>query len=248
MPMVCRWVQELLGCHFTIFHRKNKIMSGVDAPTRRFGYLISNHIFITSLLSSRDRAKNLHAYDATELSNLGNVKITETDITIIDPTPFLTRDVLRRFSQDSITHSATASPLYPSSSPSITTFPVQMHPSPKLCAILPLLEFVTPNTAISASQIPQSLEIQFLYINDIVGSYTNWGRLHGNSTISWSLQNLFTFLTLSSIFNILRPSGTTIMQTLKYFNSDPTSYIHTTHNINALFVKTADASVVYWLQ
>ena len=38
------------------------------------------------------------------------------------------------------------------------------------------------------------------------------------------------------------------MQTLQDFNSDPTSYIHTTHTINAFFVKTNDASVVSWIQ
>ena len=38
------------------------------------------------------------------------------------------------------------------------------------------------------------------------------------------------------------------MQTLQYLNSDPTSYIHTTRNINNLFVKTDDVSVVSWLQ
>ena len=38
------------------------------------------------------------------------------------------------------------------------------------------------------------------------------------------------------------------MQTLQYFNSDPTSYIHNAHTINNCFVKTADASIVSWLQ
>ena len=40
----------------------------------------------------------------------------------------------------------------------------------------------------AALQIHWSLKILCLCINAIVGSYTNWGRLHGNSTISWSFQ------------------------------------------------------------
>ena len=38
------------------------------------------------------------------------------------------------------------------------------------------------------------------------------------------------------------------MQTLQDFNSDPTPYINTNHTINPLFVKTAYASVVSWIQ
>ena len=75
--MVCLWDQELLGYHFTIVHRSNKMMVNVYALTRRFGHLISHHIAIASLLSSRDHAKSNRAYDATKFSDLGNVKITK---------------------------------------------------------------------------------------------------------------------------------------------------------------------------
>ena len=78
--------------------------------------------------------------------------------------------------------------------------------------------------------------------------YTNWGRLHASRPISWSLKNLFTSPTLRSLFHILYPSDTPIMQALKYFNSDPTSYIHTTQTINNFFISTADTSIVSWIQ
>ena len=38
------------------------------------------------------------------------------------------------------------------------------------------------------------------------------------------------------------------MQTPQDFDSGPTSNIHATHTDNASFVKTADTSIVYWLQ
>ena len=123
-----------------------------------------------------------------------------------------------------------------------------MRPSPNLCAISPLHDSVTPNTAVAALHIPQSLEIWCLWINDIVGYQTKWWGLHGNGPILWSLQTLFTSPALSSIFNILHPSDTPIIKTLQYFNSEPTSYIHTNQNINALFFKTTDASIFYWIQ
>ena len=86
-------------------------MFDVDALTRSFGHLISNHIDISSLLSSFDRAKHPRAYVSTKLINLGNVKIIEPDNPFSYPPPFLTSDVLNQFSQDITTHSATASSL-----------------------------------------------------------------------------------------------------------------------------------------
>ena len=123
-----------------------------------------------------------------------------------------------------------------------------MFPSPNLCTILLLYDSVTPNTMMAALQIPQSLEIRCLCINDVVDYYFNWGHLHGSRLILFSLQNLFTHPTLSSLFNILHPSNTPSMQTLQNFNSYPTSYIHTTNIINTFFVKTDDTSVISWIQ
>ena len=100
----------------------------------------------------------------------------------------------------------------------IKKLPIQRRPSPTLCAILPLHDYVTLNTVVAALHIPQYLKIICLCINDVVGSYTNWWRLHGNGPISWSLKNLFTSPTLISLLNILYPSDTPIMQNLQYFN------------------------------
>ena len=44
------------------------------------------------------------------------------------------------------------------------------------------------------------------------------------------------------------PSNTPIMQTLQDFNLDLTSYVYTTHIINAFFVKNDYASAVSWLK
>ena len=246
--MVCCCSQEILGYHFTIVHRSKNIMVDVDSLTRSFGHLVSHHIVIAALLSYRDRSMCPCAYEVTKFSNLGNVNITETDNPSSNPPPFLTSDVIRRFSQDRTTHSSAASSLDPASLPFITTLTIHMSPSPNLSTILLLHNSVTPNAAMNAFQISQSLEIRCLCINDVVGSYTNWGRLHGNRTISWSLQNLFIYPTFSSLFNILHPSNTHIMQTLQDFNPYPTSYIHTTHTINAFFVKNDNAFVASWIQ
>ena len=38
------------------------------------------------------------------------------------------------------------------------------------------------------------------------------------------------------------------MKAFQYYNLYPNSYSHTTYTINYLFVKTADASVLFWIQ
>ena len=203
--MVYCWEQEILGYHFIIVHRSNKMMVDVDALNWQFGCLIIHHIAIAALFSYRNQYNRPRSYANTQFSNLGNVKIIETDNPSSNPPSFLTSNILHHVSQDNTTHSSKASSLNPSSLPFITTLPIQMLPSTNHYKIYLLHDSVTQNIAMAALQIPQSLEFKCLCINDVIGSYTNWGHLHGNGPISWSLQNLFTYPTLSSLFNLLHP-------------------------------------------
>ena len=134
------------------------MMFYVDALTWRFGNLISHHIAISAFLISCDCTNHTCAYAATKFSDIVNIKITETDNPSSDKAPLLTDDVLLRFSQDRPTHSPTDPSLYPSSSSSITELPTQMRPSPNLCKIFPLHDYVTTNTAIATLHIYQSLK------------------------------------------------------------------------------------------
>ena len=111
--MVSLWEQEILGYHFTIVHRSNNIIVDVYALALRFVHIISHHIVIAALLRSHDQAKRPHAYAATKFSNLGNIKITETNNPFSDPPPFLTSNVLHRFNQYIITNSPTSPSLEP---------------------------------------------------------------------------------------------------------------------------------------
>ena len=61
--MVCRWDQELLGCHFSIVHRGNNMMADANSLTRIFGTLIAHHCMIASILHHTDKIKIYEAYD-----------------------------------------------------------------------------------------------------------------------------------------------------------------------------------------
>ena len=73
--MVCRLAQELLGYQFSILHRSNKMMVGVDALLRRFVTLISQHCMIASILHNTDKIKILDAYDEALFSKEEKVKV-----------------------------------------------------------------------------------------------------------------------------------------------------------------------------
>ena len=156
--MVCCWAQEPLVYHLIIVRRSNNMMVDVDDLTRQFGHLISDHISIASLLISRDRAKHPPAYAATQFSNLGNVKIIETDNPSSNPPPFTTSNIFQYFYQDITTHLATASSSYPYSLPSNRTLTTHMLPQPNLCAISLLQNSVAPNTMVTALKIPLSIK------------------------------------------------------------------------------------------
>ena len=102
--MVCHWAHKLLGYHFTIIHRINKIVVDVDDLTRRFEHLVNHHISISDILISSDHANLPCVCAATKFSYLGNVNITETENPSNNPLPFLTSYVLHLFSQNITTH------------------------------------------------------------------------------------------------------------------------------------------------
>ena len=55
--MICHWSQELLGYHFLIVHRSNKIMADADALTCRFVKLIAQYCIIAYNLYSTDKQR-----------------------------------------------------------------------------------------------------------------------------------------------------------------------------------------------
>ena len=68
--MVCHWAHKLLGYHFTIIHRINKIVADVDDLTRRFEHLVNHHISISDILISSDHANLPCVCAATEFPTL----------------------------------------------------------------------------------------------------------------------------------------------------------------------------------
>ena len=65
IPMVCRWVQELLYYQFTVVHRFNGMMIDVDSLTQFYGPFIAIHCMVSTILHRRDITAKPSAYNCS---------------------------------------------------------------------------------------------------------------------------------------------------------------------------------------
>ena len=84
IPMICRRAQELLGYQFSVIHRHKRMMTDVDALTRRFGPLIATHCCISVILHNRDKTIRPLAYDSTTFANTSAVQLPSPSTSILD--------------------------------------------------------------------------------------------------------------------------------------------------------------------
>ena len=73
--MICDWDQKILGYHFSIVQRSNKIMTDVNALTI-FRKFISQYYIIASILYSTDKLQRMKAYEDSIFTKENIVKIT----------------------------------------------------------------------------------------------------------------------------------------------------------------------------
>ena len=104
IPMICRWSQELLGYDFVVIHRNNRMMVDVDALTRRFGKLVAKHMMIAAYLTDKDKTARPKAYEAMNLDNTKNGKLSD----YVSHTP-IQRLITDRELQEFASHQTTVS-------------------------------------------------------------------------------------------------------------------------------------------
>ena len=76
IPTISRWTQDLLGYHFSILHRSNKMMSDISALTRRSWKLIAQYCIVVSILYSTDKHQRPKAYKELIFTKDNTVKIS----------------------------------------------------------------------------------------------------------------------------------------------------------------------------
>jgi len=65
ITMIKRWAQELLGYHFTVVHRLQRMMWDVDSLNRFYGNPVQTYITIAQMFADDDKAKRPVAYDTS---------------------------------------------------------------------------------------------------------------------------------------------------------------------------------------
>ena len=178
---VCRWSQELLGYHFDIVHRHNRMMVDVDSLTRRYGKIVAQHMAIAYALRQSDETARPQAYSKEAFqdahlkslpSALPSTKIfTESEIQHV---------CLYASEEDSSISSSSAS------IPCFMTSPLCIH------------QLQLPHVAREVDDSMQSFEqkspllLSALIIDDAASVVANWFQDFNASTAIWDTKHAFT--------------------------------------------------------
>ena len=167
--MISRWALELLGCHFTVIHRPARMMRDVDALKRRFKPMIDKHMMIVTIFSARDQANIPTAYEKEVFAASKTASLSESSIAV-DKTPLLidnyVDNTLKYMMLQTLEESSLVAP------EQIMTSPIMLvHAAQIECAVR---DNEYTDIQMRKLDIPDSMELNWLCINDITGSALHW--------------------------------------------------------------------------
>ena len=96
IAIICRWVQEFLGYHFSILHQLERMMIGVDVLSRRLGPIVAHNLCAPILFHKIGVDKRPLAYTRKLANTPANTKIIQSNdwsiiiVNILDECPRLT--------------------------------------------------------------------------------------------------------------------------------------------------------------
>ena len=241
ISMISRWAQELLGYHFTVIHRPARMMRDVDGLTRRFGPLIARHVMIACILAERDRQNRPSAYDQTAFSTNAKASMSEP----LDPDvpwPVLVKEFLSK------THAQ-----YLSTSDSVAEEPNELHlaTSPVMLVHAPSIGIHGPpedagDRRMRTLDIPESLDVNWLCVNDITGSSLHWATTKSPMSPRWSIHNIFVDTNKARIFDAIHGSSHRRIVSLDCIENDLRSHPNM-HLIDIHYVKDRDLTIADWI-
>ena len=214
IPMICRWAQELLGYQFTCIHRNAKMMTDVDALSRRFGPLIATHCLVAQILHGRSKSAMPLAYVKSAFHHCTSAKISTSDISFSD-IPILTSSFIASSTCDLTIPAPVNSDLIISTSPILY---ISSHRHDKV--------HKTASANKSEIRILQDLDPLFsnwLCINDISGSLCYWAQRHSLLSRRWHFKYMFTAAYHATLFQILHPDQRSAIDTLTSVQSSVVS-------------------------
>jgi len=101
ITMIKRWAQELLGYHFTVVHRLQRMMRDVDSLNRFYGNPVQTYITIARMFADDDKAKRPGAYDKSAFHSALDPTRIGKDAPAIEAAPrVLTKSVIDSYSSN----------------------------------------------------------------------------------------------------------------------------------------------------
>ena len=238
--MICRWAQELLGYHYSIIHRCERMMKYVDSISRRFGPAIAVYIRAAALLITVDRQRRPLAYDKIIPNSTSEAKYLPSHCLDLH-VPVLTNPTISSFGVIQV-----PSPVH-TPCPPISSAPILFYSSRTIT--LPVKSQHTETTIAHTLQ-PTSNAVgkQWLCINDVAGSFTTWSRSEDSGSVEWDVRNMFVSDVASSLFHHLHPtiafvvasSLSTTITSMMTPDFDPSG-------MDSMFIPSVNGNLVSWL-
>ena len=240
IAMISRWAQELLGYHFTVIHRSARMMRDVDAITRRFGPMIARHMMIAAILSARDREKRPAAYEKEAFVSSKKASMPETGTYEYD-TPILINACVDSTVQQ-LTLRTPDQPS-PSTEVQLTTSPIMLVHAAQIGCDTHSKE--NADVQMRTMDIPDSMEVNWLCINDITGASLHWTTTRADRIPIWTTQNVFTNEESASIFDLLHGREMRRLVPFLDINNDIRRQPKL-HLIDIHYIKEKETSIVTW--
>ena len=238
IPMIGRWAQELLGYHFTVVHRSNRMMVDVDALSRRYGPLIATHCSIAGVLHVRDIERRPEAYDKNCFLSSQSSKLSVTN-TILTTTPILSSIFI--MSTPSVTKNNTISstPI-----PIISTSPILFFNTSKDSHSS--IEVASNTTEMRIKAIAKEIFSEWICIDDIIGSSLLWSQNVAPASAIWNFTFFFTQDDNQFLFQQVHKDAKSTTQTCQsLLETIPYSQ---TSVIDISFIPKGSSSIFEWCE
>ena len=241
--MIKRWSQELLGYHFTVVHRQEKMMRDVDSLNRFYGNPIETYETIAHIFRDDDKEKRPDAYqkicfhsakDPTKIGKSSELDAREPRI--------LTDIFIQNYS--GIDAAATLS-LPAASRMHISTSPV--------CVVRRCVKSQIESSLDGPVESPmfdavRHLTAKRLVIDDTTGSSLHWLHTQSKPPISWYVESMFTHEGHCHLVRKLFPQSSITI-------SDLSSIIASTSSTQPNFIdiffipySKAGGNIIQWFQ
>ena len=185
--MIKCWVQELLGYHFTVIHRKEKMMKDVNNLIRQFRPSYALQLSISFIFHQVDRINRPQAYSYDYFKENATVRIKPTAEAELLPILVLTIAVIRECTRNTVTNLTMFStpspfPLFHIQSSPVLIISLPLNPIPSIATI--------PPKNFKKIEAIEATKMRLLCVNDITCSVCTW--FHARS-LSQSFGKLLTY-------------------------------------------------------